>query len=231
MNTKLIKSLIALGTAIATGLGALFGRMDGGGGPKVPEIVERLLIMSFFVIACIPFAEWWSLLALVGALGVITGLGQYFLEVAVKAIEPEKIDVVVKLLFGKDPRTEERFAIARGVAPPDLLRLYPNVYRNLIESMGRYGFKKLYWRCVFGLGLRGQIVGLPAMILALVYGAWLSAFFFSLVGIFTSFAYMIAWKVFKSTEHAEWFNGGFRTLLAMSAFVAALFEFTGVFNG
>ena len=195
-------------------LGAILGRMDGGGGPKTPELVERLLIMAYFVVACVPYAGWASPIALAGAAGIATGHGMYFLALVVKAIEPERFDFIVRLFFGEDPRAAYKFCHLVDKKP---FELRPDQLADIQAAMNSYGMKRLYWRCVFGMFVTGTIVGLPAALVCLYYGAWLPALALSLTGVVKAAAYPIAYRFFQSTVPAEYGNGGGRTALALVA--------------
>lgn len=181
--------------------GATLGRIDGGGILKMPELVERLLIMSFFVGAVLPFAGYWSALALIGMFGIATGHGQYFLHRVVKYIDPEKVDFLVKLVFGKDPRTNVYYADNESE------------YGGLRLDLKAYGETKLYWRCVFGMFVTGTLVGLPASIIAIVFGQYLIAGILALTGFAKAIAYIVGYEIWESTEPAEFINGGLRNLL------------------
>ena len=185
--------MIALYFICACAFGALFARMDGGGEPKTPEWVERTLCMLVFMIACAPFAGMWALAAYLGVVGIATGHGQYFLARALKRIKPERVDFIVRLFFGRDPR--ETSALA--------------------SDLDAYGSTKLYCRCVFGMFVTGTLVGLPAAILALCYGQYAAALLFSLTGVAKALAYIAGYELFKATEPAEWINGFLRTGLAL----------------
>lgn len=185
-------------------IGACLGRMYGGGLWELPKLVENALIMSFFVAACIPFAGVWSLLALLGMLGISTGHGQYFLNRQIKHIKAEWFDFIVKLVFGHDSRT-----LTTNQADIEFLTSI-------------YGMKKLYWRNVFGMFVTGTVVGLPAAIISFVFGYYLVGVLLLTTGIIKASAYMISDKFLKSTEGAEYINGGLRGLVAMVALYLAL---------
>lgn len=196
-------------------LGAVYGRMDGGGIANTKEWTERSLIMFFFVLACAPFSGLWALLAYAGVIGIATGHGQYFLNRAVKYIGDrpgekgtyERIDPFVALFFGKDPRTDNKFMNLSGAAQTSALQ----------AAMNDYGMNRLYWRCVFGMFCTGFLVGLPAAIIAFCFGAYLPAFFFILTGLVKALAYIIGYALFKNTESAEYINGAGRNVLCLAA--------------
>lgn len=200
-------------------LGAILGRMDGGGPPKTPEWLERSLIMAYFVLACMPYAGWFSLLAGVGAFGIATGHGSYFLARTIIATEPERLDFIVRLFFGEDPRSAYKFEHLRG-----------NEHYSLTDTaaidadMKQYGMTKLYWRGAFGMFVTGTLVGLPGVLLCLYFGAWLPALLLSLTGVVKAAAYVIAYELWESTEPAEYGNGGARTALALAAFLLFFFH-------
>jgi hypothetical protein len=184
-------------------LGGWFARMDGGGWPKAPEIVQRLLVMSFFVAACVPFAGWWALLSLAGTLGIATGHGQYFPERALLAIKPEALDGLVCPFFGPDWRTG--FPPGHVFTPDEQAHYKAAVYGPL------------YWRCMFGMFVTGTLTGLPAALLAAWFGQPLAALLFGLTGAAKALAYAAGWQFARSTVPAEWINGGLRTALALGA--------------
>lgn len=211
---SIVYALIAVFFVQNVLLGALYGRMDGGGGPKTPEIVERSLILFYFIMACLPFAGWYSPLAFAGIAGIATGHGLYFLARSVKATTPEFFDFIVRAFFGEDPRTSRQFEHLRGIAPE---KLSPDQSAAIKSAMDKYGMTKLYWRCVFGMAVTGSMVGLPAAILALYFGAYWQAALFALTGPIKAFSYAVTWHLFKDTAPAEWLNGGLRTAAALAA--------------
>lgn len=210
----MLTSILILAFVFNVALGAIFGRMDGGGVLKTPEWVERSLIMLYFVAACVPFAGWWALAAYAGVAGIATGHGLYFLARQVKATEGERFDFIVRQLFGRDPRTAQEFWHLRGVASDDLSR---EDYDRIQTAIYSYGRTKLYWRCVFGMFVTGQIVGLPAAILAACFGAWIPAALFLGTGLVKAVAYVVSYEIWGRTEPAEYINGGGRTALAVLA--------------
>lgn len=190
--------------------GALWGRLDGGGW-KSPEWLERLLVMSAFVISTATFAGLYSVASLAGVAGIATGHGQYFLATVVKAISPEFFDFLVRPLFGKDPRTKEEYKAYRD----DEWHKAPQEIKDKIHlEMQDYGMEKLYWRCVFGMFVTGSIVGLPAFILAMIFGK-LWGTLYLLTGVVKAIAYMLGYKFWRSTEPAEYINGGGRHFLCL----------------
>lgn len=200
-------------------LGAIYGRMDGGGIVTTKEWTERSLIMFFFVLACAPFAGLWALFAYAGVLGIATGHGQFFLNRAVQAVEPEKLDYVVRIFFGLDPRTDEKYIDYRDYVDwykdnPGKRKKFEEVIKPEIElRMQEYGTKRLYWRNVVGMFATGLLVGIPAAILSIAFGKYILAFIFMGTGLAKAAAYVIGYEVWKSTKPAEYINGGLRNLL------------------
>lgn len=205
-----------------TALGAIYGRMDGGGIADVKEWVERSLIMFAFVLSCAPFAGVVSVGAYLGVVGIATGHGQYFLETTIKAMSAERFDFVVRLFFGADPRTAVELKPWRGEkwnnAPQE-------IKDSLFLKMQDYGLSKLYWRNIFGMCVTGSLVGLPAFILAILYGQAVGVLFL-LTGPIKAFSYMFAWNFYKTTVTAEYINGGLRNNLCLCIIYLMLGIFT-----
>lgn len=217
----MIKTILIFNWVQSALLGAVFGRMDGGGVIKTPEWVERSLIMSYFVLGCLPFAGPWSLVAYTGVLGIATGHGLYFPTRSIKAAAPERVDPFVRLFFGHDPRTAPKYAQYRKLSSGQLQAEHPHIYSEIQAEMQAYGMDRLLRRCLFGMFTTGALVGLPAAVMAIYFHAWISAAFFALTGPWKAFAYWAGWKATGATEACEWINGGGRAALATSALYAA----------
>ncbi len=190
--------LVVTFTLQAVLLGAIFGRVDGGGLFKWNELVERLAVMSYFVIACIPSSSLYSVLALLGMFGIATGHGQYFLSMMLKKCKPEFFDFIVKLVYGEDPRTKANY-----------------IDGTLVDT------KVLYKRNVFGMCVTGSLVGLPAAVLCLATGN-IYGLVLLLTGPVKGFSYLVCDKLGFGTEGAEYLNGALRTLLACIALIVGL---------
>lgn len=202
-------------------LGAIYGRLDGGGITKVYEWLERTLIMFFFVIACAPFAGFWAMFSYTGVAGIATGHGQYFLNRMIRAVEPETLDFIVRLFFGTDPRSQDKYAEYFTVHidghPPEIV--------NQIRSDSiKYGMIKLYWRNVFGMFVTGSFLGLPAVILMSIFGAWIPAALFGLTGVAKAFAYMAGYAINGQTEPAEYINGALRNVICLAVLAVAFYN-------
>lgn len=203
----LIKTCIFL---FITGLGALAGRMDGGGKPRTPEWVERALVIFPFVICTWPYAGYYCAIGGLGIVGPVMGHGQYFLARLVKYVSPERIDFIVAWFYGPDPRCNIKYYDSNHI---------PTAMALLKQDMEAYGMDRLYRRCVFGMFVGGCVIGLPAACVALWFGAWVPALYLSLTGFVKAGAYHFSYKFFKATEQAEWANGGGRSALAAAAYL------------
>lgn len=199
-------------------LGAIFARMDGGGIVKTPEIVERLLVMSFFVFACWPSAGMYSVLALIGMVGIATGHGQYFLSMLVKAINPQRLDIIVEYFFGTDPRTLEKYD---NYKEEKWVNVTPAVQEDLHNELEKYSYTKLYKRNLFGMFVTGSLEGLPAGIICLLSGNILGIVLL-LTGFTKATSYFICNKLGFTTEPAEYIKGLLRNLLCLIALYGGL---------
>jgi len=127
-------------------LGAFLSRWHGGGYFNAPKAVKNaawatipsVLVFFAYYDAQMPFLACASTLVCfpLCLAGIATGHGQYFsLGKVIKPIKPEKLDFIVSLFFGRDPRTK-------------------NVL-NFLREVESYGMNKLMRRCTFGLSVTG----------------------------------------------------------------------------
>lgn len=223
--------MIILAYILAPFIGGWFARMDGGAPPRVNEWIERTLCMSFFLYATWMITQdWWAAAAYAGVLGLATGHGQYFLSRQIRPISPEKVDFIVRLFWPDDPRSNKNF---EHLFDKPLKQIPESVTIVLRRDSERYGMKKLYWRNVTGMFCTGFLVGLPAGIIAIVYGAYLSALFFLCTGFAKSISYILGYSLYqaglleklgKHLDHAtaagEYANGFIRTLFCILAILA-----------
>lgn len=193
-------------------LGAVFGRLDGGGIAKVSEWLERSLIMFFFVLACAPIAHYWAILAYFGVVGIATGHGQYFLNLSAKAVSGERTDFIARFIFGDDPRTNIKYIKYRNDGWSDAPQ---EIKDQIYLEMQDYGLNKLYWRNVFGMFVTGSLVGIPACIISISFGE-LYGLLFLLTGPAKAIAYMMGQKFWGNTEQAEFINGGLRNGICLA---------------
>lgn len=185
--------IISIGVVLVfVAAGAIAYRMHGGGGPDFGKWFDRVLIGTLFAVACYPFAGWYALFAYLGIVGIATGHGQYFPGLAVKHIEPEFFDFIVRLFYGTDPRTNIAHAGKPEASP------------SIRIAMTGYGMRNLSNRCSFGMFVTGALVGLPAVVLALAYGRWIEAMLFCMTGPFKAVSYRFT----ETTEMAERVAGG-----------------------
>lgn len=196
---------------LTVGYGALTARLDGAG--TLPKALSRFLCILPFVLGCYFFAEWYSLVALLGVFGIATGHGQYFLDTQNKAMSREFFDKVVSLFFGNDPRVNSFFLYYRD----DRWKFAPDTVKEFLKlDIDRYGRKKLYWRCLFGMFVTGSLVGIPAAILSAAFCLPLFVIVtFLSTGLIKALSYFIGHRFFNSTEYAEFINGAVRTLIIL----------------
>lgn len=131
-----------------------------------------------------------------------TGHGQYFPAMMAKAIEPERLDFIVKWFYGDDPRTEDKLVI------------------EVEEAINLYGRTKLYNRCLFGMIITGGFVSLmPGIAIAFSnIGAGLMVAVSGFV--FKPLAYDVAHRIWKNTDHAEYIYGGLQWLFIVNCILA-----------
>lgn len=114
-----------------------------------------------------------------------TGHGQYFPELAVKPIKPERTDFALRPFFGKDPRTRPDFAMASDTGR-----------QVLIEAYGR---DRLRRRCADGMFLTGALVLAP---FGVAVGGWM-------IPLYCGIAKAAAYSTMPTTEDAERYFGSF----------------------
>lgn len=217
-------TILLLALAFGTGWAA---RMDGGGPPVTPEWFERFLVTA-------PITAFGAVFGWVGltvaALSIFAkslGHGQYFLSRAVKATEPEKVDLIIRIMFGRDPRTFDQFKQFRG----DGWKNVPDAVKDQIaQAMASYGLTRLYWRNVVGMAITGSLVTLPLSGLLAYHGEAFAAVLALLAGTQKAISYMLGYWAYTSgfyrklpdflngeTESAEFLNGFNMTLLLGAA--------------
>jgi len=154
----------------------------------------------------------------------LTGHGQYFLAMLIKPIEPETLDFPVRLLFGRDPRTDERFARFRdddGSGDVQWLEGYNQAVVDITADVERYGKRKLFARCATGLAVTGLAVSLaPGLAVALTTDHLAAGLGLALSGALKAVPYLISHALGHSTEGGEYGHGGLQWLVA--ALIAVL---------
>jgi hypothetical protein len=176
--------------------GALLSRWHGGGFFHTDKVIINIiwgLCITIALAFMIPndniwtYSGWLVFCFAVSIATKATGHGQYFsLGTVWKKIEPERLDFIVAPLFGDDPRVLD--------LPYDK-KYYP----------------WLYWRCVFGMTIKGLLTSLGAAIPLLVYNPPLAVPII-LGGLFMGVCYMIGRAFFPptyATEPAEYLSGLF----------------------
>lgn len=198
MSFQVITTLIA-----AAALGAALYRMRGGS-PTWPRPIEQCLFCLVFLVAPagIPGYQWYHEIGgyILAVAGCCAAHGQWMsLGTVIKYIKPERFDFIISLFFGRDPRSFS--SPATMAANDEGLTTY---YQGLVD---RYGKKKLYWRCVAGLGLSGVLITAgPGLMLALA-GYPLAGLILGLCGATKAPGYMVSWKCGQGTAGGECLTG------------------------
>jgi len=187
-------------------LGAIYGRIDGGGVLKTKEIIERLLVMFAFVLACSLYVDFWAFFVIIAIFFAFTGHGQYFLDrqLVGQKERVERVDFIVKWIFGKDWR--ENYSKKHKFTKEETEKYYSEIR------------KKLYWRNVFGMFLTGSLVGLPSGFIMLAIGQYIPAMLFFSTGIAKALAYMagnLLGDFVQETVFAEYTNGALRNFICL----------------
>lgn len=125
----------------------------------------------------------------------LTGHGQYmtlnftekFLrnETGWRVYSSEKIDFLVRIFFGKDPR----------IQPPNF---------NLSYYIQKYGYVKLLFRCLFGLFLDAGLTSLGLSLALLpVIGLYKAAIIFTSIALVGALSYLFSWKLYQMDVNKE----------------------------
>lgn len=142
--------MLYLGFILFTLVGGVLYRFRGGW-PTLTRPIEQILFCAPLFYLC--FTSVSFLPALVASIAclvaVLKGHGTWmsYRDLG-RCIEPEWLDWIVNIFFGKDPR----FFTSEGRCPTEPLR------KHKVES---YGVKKLYWRGIFGMSLSGLFSTIP----------------------------------------------------------------------
>lgn len=196
----------------STVTGALFYRMRGGE-PDLPRPVEQVLFCLIFIVAMDVFGVgiWAGLIPfIIAVLITCTGHGQYFLSLTPKLIKNERIDFLLRPIFGHDPRD-----LVYAVSPQEIDKLIDD-----------YGREKLYWRCVTGMAMTGFLISLAPGI-AVAFWHPLPGVLLALSGLIKAPAYMASHRIGQGTEGGEWGYGGAQWFIG----AAIIIIFTGVTIG
>lgn len=212
---------LTLLTAAVTG--ALFYRMRGGA-PSWPRPLEQMLFCIVFgvVMAAMGVPFWAQVIAYALAVAAtLTGHGQYFLSMTVKPIEPERLDFLVRLVFGRDPRTDARFRqywADDDNDEPGWMDGYNDAVHEIQGMVASYGPRRLFARCAFGLGVTGWAVSLAPGLAVMVFTTHLWAGLALCLSGFVAkaAAYLISHAAGKGTEGGEWITGGLQWLFAVA---------------
>lgn len=213
----------------ATVTGALFYRMRGGA-PSWPRPIEQALFCIVFgaVMSAMGVPFWAQVAAYALAVAAtLTGHGQYFLSMLVKPIEPERLDFLLRPLFGRDPRTDERFS--QYWANDDnedaaWMDGYNDAVREIQGMVAAYGHRRLFVRCACGLGVTGMAVSLAPGLAVMAFTPHLWAGLALCLSGFVAkaSAYLISHAIGKGTEGGEWITGGLQWLFAVALAVVVI---------
>lgn len=208
-------------------LGGWFARMNGGAKPRTNKQIERLLCISFFVYLAYSVSnDFYFLVSILGILGLAVGHGQYFMDLVARSFSPESVDIINRMIFGKDPRTSNEYKKYRDDKWFKFsLKEQQKISKQINQDIDIYGRKKLYYRNAFGMFLTGTLVGLPTGLYLLFNNYYLIGIIISMTGIVKSISYMIGQfgkdkKIMNITESLKWgtaisefINGSLRTSL------------------
>ena len=184
-------------------LGAVIGRLHGQHN-NIPKLAEALLwAIPFGYVAFLYSNIYVSIpVVIITAMAMNTGHGQWFsLGRVWKRIKPERLDFIVTAFFGDDPRI--------NVAEHQTDR--PLIY------------DKLYFRCVFGMALKGLVRVLPCA-LVVTYSAPMLGLLLIFGGLLTAFAYALGHELFKPDQASVFgeYGSGFFAFITLAIVWSAL---------
>lgn len=171
--------------------GAYVARLHGEDN-KIGKLIEASLwAIPFAYVASLMASNLVTLAVLASTIALMnTGHGIYFsLGTVWKRVKPERLDVIVAAFFGDDPR----------------------IHIDTHHTDRPLIYDKLYFRCVFGMALKGIARVLPLCIVLLVYYPILAPILM-LGGALTAFAYVLGFEIFPlkyATKFGEYASGFF----------------------
>lgn len=199
--------------------GGFIARLHGGGFFSLPKVINNFLWSIPFAALSgyafykygyeIPYIIAATLLSLALCIfGKATGHGQWFLYSMEKCIEPERLDFLVKLFWGADPRTRKE-----------------SCSLDLSRNMRAYGLDRLYWRNVTGLTLVG-FTAVSGTTLALLYLNPISGLVLAIGGILKGPSYMFGdWAIGYSEEDT---SGEFDEATEVGEGLSGVFAYIGL---
>lgn len=222
----MIISYVLVSLCLALGCG-LASRIEGGGPPRLNKLVSQTIVMLPVIAFGFALSAQGGVASLFGYIGRVIGHGQYFLQRGVKALEPERVDFIVRLLFGDDPRAVMMVHL-RGV---DEGKLDPSDRFLIRTAMEKYGMKKLYARCVFGMALTGLLVTLPLVVCLLASKLFIVGFLVFVAGLSKAAGYVIGYEIERhglNKHFPEHLRGGteiaeFTEVVLMVSFLSIAF--------
>lgn len=171
-------------------LGAGLARLHGADN-KIAKLIEATLwAIPFAYVASLIASNLVTVAVLASTIALMnTGHGQWFsLGTVWKRVKPERLDFIVAAFFGDDPRINAS---------------EHHTDRPLI-------YDKLYFRCVFGMAVKGVARILPLTIVLAVYHPILAPLMM-FGGALTALAYVLGFELFKHypTKYGEYLSGFF----------------------
>lgn len=184
------------------------------------------VLTAFLSGASILMASLWFIgVTAVAGVAISTGIGQYFTyKYSIKYITAEAIDPLVRLLFGKDPRT-----VANSEVKAKLNAL--NDYSKLEQEIWIYGEDKLFKRNIFGMSLLGFARGLGLYSCLFFYSHPVLAVVMMLACGLQGLAYYIPAKYFNfdQTKHPTMYSEYITNAFVACGFVIVIITLLGVY--
>lgn len=193
--------------------GAFLYRGRGGNLIDLPRPVEQILFCMIFGVVMQSFGVslLWQVVAFsLAVAGCSTGHGQYFLDLAVKPVSPERLDFILRPIFGKDPR--QKFYDMGW--PTFVYGLSADQVREIEGEMTAYKCARLFKRCVAGIAVTGLAVTLAPGAAIALHGHVMAGVLVGFSGAFKALAYYISHQFNKGTVWAEWGYGGAQWFMA-----------------
>lgn len=203
--------------------GAFFYRGRGGNLIDLPRPLEQLLFCIVFGVVMQTMGV--PVIAHIVAMGIAvaaacTGHGQYFLALSVESSSGERLDFILRPIFGPDPRKKFHDMGWRDDT------MTPEQKAEIAQAMMKYGMEKLFYRCLSGMALTGLAISIAPGIAIAMYGHVISGILIGLSGASKALAYYVSHQAGKGTEGGEWGYGALQWLIP----VAVLFMEAGLFT-
>lgn len=182
--------ILVLFFAVACGW---FARMNGGAPPMLPEAIDRLLALSPLIVFAFYVGPIEGLISLLGIPLIGAGPGQYFLRLERKFITAERVDPLLYMVFGRDPRTVDVSNYNKRAWNADT-----GMLGRLDDLIDAYGETRLWMRCACGLALVGLVPVVPVVGVCLFHVELTSAALIALAGLWMGLAYAIGQQIART---------------------------------